>query len=248
VARLYLPEQLEKLSEIDVLRDKRNRVWTVKDPGSDDALVVKRIRVLGMKKLTYRWRFSKGRRNWNAASAMIRMGIRTPRPIAFFERCRDGSVNESYYCCEPVMDVWSARDAFNAFRRGETECRGLGWDETFDLLAAFLARMHSRGIIHRDSSAGNLLLRFTEDGTPEVLAIDIGRASFRDRRLSERERTLDLIRLCHPLDWPLREKFLGRYYARWHVQLTGWRRLPFMYYDFKHWFKRVIRPLRPSKR
>ncbi len=85
--RTLRPSILPTLKETAVLRDARNRIWNVQDPRNIcDQVSVKLNRVVGIKRITYRFRPSKGRRHWNNACEMIRRGIKTPLPVAFYEQ------------------------------------------------------------------------------------------------------------------------------------------------------------------
>lgn len=236
------PEALETMTCDSLLRDKRNRVWRVQDPLCEGRrLVVKRIQVLGLKRFTYRFRKSKAQRNWNNASEMLRLGVATPLPVAFFERKENAALVNSYYVCEHVEDAFSARQAFASFRAGDDEFAGSSKPLILNAIAHYVWHMHSRKIIHQDLSSGNLLLQKAEEGKLRVTIIDIGRARIVKRRsLSQRERFLDLMRICYKLNWPDREDLLRRYFGVCTQTVPRWSRLPLHYYDWKYYLKRGL--------
>ena len=78
-----LPEALCQLPEGKVLRDKRNRVWNV-ELAHGGTVTIKLNRARGIKKFTYRFFASKGKRHWDTAVAMTQLGIATPRPPGLF--------------------------------------------------------------------------------------------------------------------------------------------------------------------
>lgn len=239
-----LPGALLALPELAVLRDVRNRLWNVSDPrGVVDTITVKLNRVKGIKRITYRLRPSKGRRHWNNANQMLRRGIATPAPLGFFEAPEQAGISDSYYLCEFMPEAFSARDVYAAFRDGANQYRGLDKSAWFQLLAQFVCLVHDKQIIHRDLSAGNLLLRENENGIQPML-IDIGRAwiwSGPGSRVRRRHRLVDLIRICYKLDWADRELFVRQYELSFGHSLGGWWRLPFYYYDTKQGLKKRLK-------
>ena len=164
-ARALLPHNLHNMPISATLRDSRNVVWRINHPlNAADSLVVKQNRARGFKKLSYYFKASKGQRHWNNASKMIRLGIRSPMPVAYFERRKYGSVRDNYYVCEYVANAFSARDAFMAFSKGETTYNDVSKASIFQRLAAYVCHMHNRMIIHCDLSAGNLLMTIKPKG------------------------------------------------------------------------------------
>lgn len=241
-----LPERLHPETHDRVLRDKRNRVWSRTDPlMKERTLVVKQIRVRGLKRVSYLFRTGKARRNWNHASEMLRRGVDTPMPIAFWEQSRWASVRESFYICMYAGETWSCRQAFNAFREGgHATFQGFTKEKVLDAVVGYIWNMHWHKILHRDLSAGNLLLKANGSSTLKPLAIDIGRVKVSEKTLTTRQRLLDLIRICHPLDGANRTLLLDRYFALYEKQCRAWHRVPFRYYDWKHRIKGWLKPLK----
>lgn len=234
-----MPEFLERLPESCLLRDSRNRVWVVPDTPAGRKLVVKRsdVSVLPMAP-------TKARQAWNNSSEMIRRGIHTPMPVAFFEPRDTTAPRRCYYVCEFVEGAWSARQAFESLCQGTQMFEGIDQRALFAALASFVRKMHARGVFHRDLSAGNLLLRRNPGDGLDLWTVDTARAIFCGRALGEGERLADLMRLCHPLDLNDRELLVGAYRGVDEAALSGWRRVPFIYYDVKHAIKNAIRGLR----
>jgi hypothetical protein len=237
------PSIIPNLEETAVLRDARNRIWNVKDPRNVcDQISVKLNRVVGLKRFTYRFRPSKGKRHWNNACEMLRRGIRTPSPVAFYEQQIDAGIRDSWYLCEFIPNAFCARDVYAAFRDGATEFRGMDKPAWFRCLAQYTCLMHNKQIVHRDLSAGNLLLHQLPDGTVDPYVIDIGRAWLGSgSALKPRHRLLDLIRICYKLNWQDREAFIRCYESALGTSLPGLWRLPFHYYDNKQRFKKTLK-------
>lgn len=231
---------------VSVLRNKRNRVWAVPAPWEETRkIVVKHFRpARGLRGWLQRFKPNKALRSWNGAHELLRRGIPTPRPIAWLEHPQTPRQAECYYLCEAFEGGASARHAFYAFNRGETEFLSIPRAELYAAIAALLVKMHGRGVFFRDLSAGNLLLRRAEGGQIEFTLIDTARARIGVKGLSIRQRLADLMRLCHPLAWEGRELLLHEYFTTINVHFVPWMRLAFHYYDWKHRIKKSLRSLR----
>ncbi len=245
-AQTLEPSNLETLVADPLLRDKRNRVWCAQDPlNPAEKWVIKRIRVHGVKRFSYRVRASKAERNWNNAARMLRLGLATPMPVAYFENKHGGSIADSYYVCRYADYLFSARQACVAFRDGFEGFAGVSRDEILDAAARYVHHLHWRGIVHRDLSSGNLLFMRGEGGALNATAIDIGRARFiAGRLLNQRERFRDLMRICYKLDWPNRRALLDRYFRLWGASVPASSAVFLAYYDWKHRIKPMLKRTR----
>jgi len=218
------------LGETRRLRDSRNRVWVGQSETGAGSFVVKAFPAS-----------DRARRSWNGAVDLLRRGVATAPPVAFFERNDQGAAQDSEfhscYVCEEIQGV-SAREAFAAFRAGTAPFERTSEEAVFAAISDFVARMHSRRVYFRDLSAGNLMLTF-QNGRAECLVVDTARARFRERPLRWMERLNDLKRLVHPLDWGRRSRMLEMYRTASQARLpAALARLFFAVYDFKHWVKR----------
>lgn len=237
------PHAIPQLEETAVLRDARNRLWNVADPRERTTYVtVKLNRATGFKRISYRFRPSKGRRHWNNACEMLRRGISTPLPVAFHERPQQPGVKDSWYLCEFIPDAFSAREVYAAFRDGATVFKGLDKQSWLELLSEFICKMHNRQVVHRDLSSGNLLIRQEPDGSIHPMVIDIGRAWLgRGSGLGQRHRLLDLIRIAYKLNWQDRVSFMTAYESHMGRSLSPFWRIPFAYYDGKQGLKKRMK-------
>ncbi|MCU0782817.1 MAG: lipopolysaccharide kinase InaA family protein [Verrucomicrobia bacterium] len=240
-----LPDRLPALDAGDtkLLRNKRNRVWAVPAPwDAERKIVVKHFRpARGVRGWLQRFKFNKALRSWNGAHELLRRGIPTPQPIAWLEHPRSPRDSESYYLCEAFEGGSSARHAFYAFNKGDAAFLGVPAPELYSAMAKLIAKMHGRGVFFRDLSAGNLLLRRTQNDAIEFALIDTARARVGTKTISTRQRLADLMRLCHPLAWEGREQFLRVYFDVANIRFAPWMRLAFHYYDWKHRIKKVLR-------
>ncbi len=233
-----------------VLRDARNKVWTAPAPwNAATRLVIKRFQPRGwFRRLVAFGKQDKAARSWNGAQELARRGIATPPPVAFFHAHPSAPESECWYICREYENTRSVRDAFNAFSAGAGSFGEMNSDSYYEALSRFLLKMHERGVFFRDLSAGNLLCRFKKDAGVEFSLIDTARARFYPHPLCTRLRLCDLMRICHPLHWPGRHEFAGKYLSLMERQFSAWMKIPFIYYDIKHRIKNAIKPFRPGKR
>jgi hypothetical protein len=240
-----LPERLTPMNspESRVMRDKRNRVWSVPPirPGGP-AIVVKHFRpARGVRGWLQSFKPTKALRSWNGAQELLRRGIPTPRPVARLEHRFSPREGENYYLCETFEGGSSARQAFHAINRGEPEFLGMPTDELISAITAVVEKTHRRGVFFRDLSPGNLLLRRSAEGGIECALIDTARARAGVKSISLRRRLADLMRLCHPLGRDGRDELLAAYFGVARLRFRRWMRLAFHYYDWKHRIKGKVR-------
>lgn len=225
------------------LRKARNAVWTIPDPRDPSRkLVVKQPVRMGLqKRVTDRFKPSKGLRSWNGTSELLRRGIDAARPVAYFEKVGDRSLMRNVYLCEFVEGEISVRDVFSAFARGERVHQGIAEEEMYEGLSEYLFRMHYRGVYFRDLSGGNVLVKRNPDGKLGFLLIDTGRAHFYRRKTRLSRCIADLTRTCHKLHPAGRDHFMNLYLARWGRTFEAKHRLPFHLYDTKCALKRCLK-------
>lgn len=237
----FLPQRLETLAVQAKLRDQRNRVWSVQIEGEPGLQTVKLNRARGIKRLSYHFLDSKAKRHWNNACEMLRRGVNTPEPLAFFEREQRSGVRDNYYVSRYVEENFSCRDVFAAFKQGDTSFRGRSKQTWLEELAAFIANMHRRCVVHRDLSAGNILVT-DHAGELVFYLIDIGRARVRTPGTrNPRERIRDLKRICFKMTPRDRELFMGAYASESDAILPRTWQLSVLSYEWKIGAKRALK-------
>ncbi len=182
-----LPETFDKGGRI--LHDGRNavRAYDMPDGG---VIVVKSYKKPNLiQKISYTWfRKSKAARAFEYAQTLNERGIRTPGAIACVEVRRGGFLAESYFA--------------SAYTDGTSLMVLFGEDGQYDralvaATAAFLAEMHSKGILHGDLNMTNILVH-TNDGGYDFEVIDTNRSRLdRPLPLTEAEIVGNLVRLTH---------------------------------------------------
>jgi lipopolysaccharide kinase (Kdo/WaaP) family protein len=226
-----------------LLRKARNAIWTIADPRDQTRrLVIKQpVRMHLHKKLFDRFKPSKALRSWNGASELLRRGIETAHPVAYFEKPGDTSLTRNYYICEYVDSDFSVRQLFSAFASGEKIYQEVRDEEAYCQLCDFLLMMHGRGVFFRDLSGGNILVKKSEGGKLAFSLIDTGRAHFFNRGTPMDKRISDLTRTCNKLHAEGRDRFMEIYLAKLGRRFGFWQRLPFHLYNAKVVIKRRLK-------
>ncbi len=234
------PERIGTPPKEATLRHARNAIWTVDDPRTPGArLVVKQpVKMHLHKKLLDRFKPSKGLRSWNGTCELLRRGVAAAPPVAWFEKEGDGTLLQNYYLCEYVPAEFTARELVGAFAAGEPSFAGVGEEAAYRQLADYLLRMHGGGILFRDLSAGNILVRRKGDGDFAFSLIDTGRIRVYQGPLDLRRRFEDLVRICNKMHAEGRERFLACYLEALRKHMKPWFQVPFVLYDLKVVVKR----------
>ncbi|MDX9706334.1 MAG: hypothetical protein RBT86_02015 [Azospira sp.] len=224
------------------LRHARNAIWTIAHPTRPERrLVVKQpVRVPWYKRLLDRNKPAKGLRSWSGAAELLRLGVGTATPVAWFEKVGDETRMQNFYLCEYVDAPLSFRELFSAYAAGADSHAGIAAADAYRKLCRFLLKMHGGGVFFRDLSGGNILVRPEADGDFSCTLIDTGRIRVYRDGVPLSARLSDLSRICNKLHWAGREALVGEYLAA--IGKTfGWRhRLPFHLYDAKVRLKRRV--------
>lgn len=236
------PERLIQPAKQTSLRFARNAIWTIDDPRMPGRkLVVKQpVRIPLHKRLLDRFKPSKALRSWNGTSELLRRGVNAAAPVAWFERENDIGGRQNYYVCEYVPAEWTAREMIDAFASGKTHFAGLAATDAYQQLSAFLLRMHGGGILFRDLSAGNILIRQESSSALTFSLIDTGRLRIFPGPLALGQRFDDLVRICNKLHADGRAEFISIYLHALGKRIRPWYWLPFWLYDFKVVLKRRL--------
>ncbi|MDT8429890.1 MAG: lipopolysaccharide kinase InaA family protein, partial [Pseudomonadales bacterium] len=193
------------------------------------------------KKFTERFKPSKARRSWNGACELLRRGISSPMPVAYFEKRSEADLLRNWYICEREASNLSVRHYFMIYASGNSIAHGIARDDFLAQLCQFVLEIHQRGIFFRDLSGGNVLVKTGSDGRLMFSLIDTARARFFPFAIPVRKRLADLVRILHKLDWPGRLVFLQEYCNAIDKKFTVIWRLPFYLYDLKAGSKRGLR-------
>jgi len=185
-----------------VIHEGRNRLGVVSWPwmiAGFSRVVVKEFGFRGLTRLRSFFGPSKAVRAWRGAVALVERGIPTPFPVAFLEERRRRLVIHGFFLAGWVAEAREIRDLFRELEGGEL-------DKLLAELAPFLRECHGKGILHRDLSDGNILVKRTEAGGFRFFLLDTNRIRVRTK-IGRRARVRNLVRLGVPAG--RRRSFLG---------------------------------------
>ena len=192
------PLKLFDLPDTELIKVSRNRLARVRlKVGSKRfAWVVKEFsnRSVGAF-LKNSWRQSKAAKGWTKARALVAREIGTPMPrLALDRRGQLGLVVTSVLVVDDLGEVIQLRRILKHFRKPDNALAPLEKEPFLQALADFVRHMHNQGVLHRDLSGGNVLVRFDKGGRCEFFLVDINRAKVAPV-LRAKERLLDLERI-----------------------------------------------------
>jgi Lipopolysaccharide kinase (Kdo/WaaP) family len=236
------PDRLNAPQKAQSLRHARNVIWAAQDPrDATSQLTIKQpVKMYPHKAFFDRFKPSKAKRSWNGAMELLRRGVGTAQPIAYFEKAGDKSLKQNFYICERVKADCSIGELFSAFARGESSHKGLTPEEVYTQFARFSHHMHSRGIYFRDYSGGNILVNIQTDNSLKFSLIDTARIHSFNHAIKLKLRIADLTRACHKLHGDGRKRFMQVYLGLSGRKFNLQTRFQFLLYDFKVTLKRTI--------
>lgn len=123
-------------------------------------------------RFAYRYlRKSKAERSFSNALEIQNRGIWTPDPIAYIETYKNGLINKSYYISihEEVNGTMK-----EIYKHNEKDCKDL-----IQAFTIFTARLHEKGILHKDYSPGNVLFKYINNDY-EFYLVDLNRIKFKN--------------------------------------------------------------------
>jgi serine/threonine protein kinase len=176
-----------------ILMDKRNRIGVVRLPFQDGQrieVVIKEFEPHGIDKLKSYFLPSKAFKAWCGAASLVARQIETPCPIAYLEQKKKGFLHQSFFLAEEISGVEEIRSLF----------RGLPPLELRNLLASLarhLLNCHQKGILHRDLSDGNVLVKKDQHGDYIFYLVDTNRIRERNK-IGLLKRVKNLVRLGIP--------------------------------------------------
>jgi hypothetical protein len=209
------PEEIWSRPGIEVLNDKRNRVGILRlrlASGAGADIVVKEFSSRGVNGLKSLVLPSKAAKAWRGALVLGQKGLATAAPVAYLEKRRRGLVESSFFLAERIAGAEEVRHLFR--RSSPDDMRAL-----LASLARHLSLCHDRGILHRDLSDGNVLVRKEADGRLAFFLLDTNRVRVR-KKIRGLARAKNLIRLGVPAAY--QEVFLREYFHPRQLPKSSW--------------------------
>ncbi|MFW6160465.1 MAG: lipopolysaccharide kinase InaA family protein [Acidobacteriota bacterium] len=176
---------LKKLASIDTLLDSpearillkgRNRVAAVSFPvssGKTNEIIIKEFRLRGVNLLKTLILPSKAKKAWRGSVGLVQREIPTPFPVAYLEQKKGLMVEKCFFLSRKIPFFQEIRFLFRDLKGGALV-------NLLEHLAAFLRQIHRQGVLHRDLSDGNILVRREGSGYTFFL-VDTNRIRFRKR-------------------------------------------------------------------
>ena len=211
--------------DTEILLDSRNRVGVVALPRQDGKkvdIVIKEFRSRGVNRLKSLFLHGKAFKSWRGAVALVERGIETPPPVAYLEKRKKLFLGQSFFLAERVSDVEEIRFLFPKLPSSELR-------ELLVSLSHHLSSCHRKGILHRDFSDGNILVKKDKPGEFGFYLIDTNRIRIK-KRIGLLSGVKNLVRLGIPLDF--QRFFLQHYLGTTHVKrfLWFWYRINKVFY------------------
>ncbi len=220
----------------EILLDSRNRVGVVViSLGEKEKadVVIKEFRSRGVNRLKSLFVQGKAFKSWQGGMALAERGIDTPPPVAYLEKRSGPFLGQSFFLTERVYGVEEIRFLFRNLP--PLELRKL-----LTSLSQHLFLCHRKGVLHRDLSDGNILVKKEGSGEFGFFLIDTNRVRIKDR-IGRLRGIKNLIRLGVPSEH--QRYFLEQYLGE--VRLTGgvwfWYRLNKVVYSSYVGLKKKLR-------
>ena len=178
----------------------RNEIKVI--PYKNKKFVVKSFkRPSTLKAYYYTKKASKAKRSYEYARKLSGL---TPEPIGYIEFYENDLLADSYYISDyfpydfTMKEVLRDKDVKNRM-------------EVLEAFAAFSVQLHDLGVLHKDYSAGNILIKKEQNGYIFKI-VDLNRMAFKTLSLDERLKNFDML-------WASNEYM--RIIARKYAQLKG---------------------------
>jgi len=203
--------------DTEILLDRRNRVGVVALPQQDGGkvdIVIKEFRSRGVNRLKSLFLRGKAFKSWRGAVALVERRIETPPPVAYLEKKKGLFLDQSFFLAERIGGIEEIRFLFPKLPPSELH-------PLLVSLSQQLSTCHKKGILHRDLSDGNILVKKDKQGEFRFYLIDTNRIRIRTKkRIGLLSGVKSLVRLGVPLDF--QRFFLQHYLGATHVKRFHW--------------------------
>tara|TARA_B100000809_G_scaffold266788_1_gene331592 strand:- start:6901 stop:7689 length:789 start_codon:yes stop_codon:yes gene_type:complete len=126
------------------------------------------------------FRKSKANRSYEYASTLLKLGVNTPKPLAYFEFTNFNFLNKSYYVSKQLHCDLTYRELTNNLNYPD-------YDTILREFTRFTFDLHEKGINFLDHSPGNTLIKKNEStGKYDFYLVDLNRMQFHTMSFEDR--------------------------------------------------------------
>ncbi len=176
-------EYVELLINIrDYFKDSKNSIHKARNEikildYENQKLVVKAFKVPNLlNKIVYT--FFRGTKAKKSYENSLRISSFVPQAIGYIEFRKFGLLSDSYFISEQFEYDFTIREVITGADFKDRE-------NIFKELAKFTFLLHEDGILHKDYSPGNILIKLSENGY-EFKIVDINRMEFKELNIDDR--------------------------------------------------------------
>jgi hypothetical protein len=125
-------------------------------------------------KVAYRYfRKSKAKRSFEYATTLLKNGIGTPQPLAYYENYNSIGLRDSYYASEHLETELTFRELVEVPDYPDHE-------NILRQFTQFTFNLHEKGIEFLDHSPGNTLIKKISDDEYNFFLVDLNRMNFHE--------------------------------------------------------------------
>lgn len=175
-----ITDVVRNFDEIEGGEGERNTIKNVTSQNID--LNIKSFKVPHLvNRIAYSYfRKSKANRSYEYANTLLKLGVNTPKPLAYFEYSKFKFIDKSYYVSEQFYCDLTYRELVENPNYKNHE-------EILRAFTRFTFKLHEKGVIFLDHSPGNTLIKKNkETGDYSFYLVDLNRMKFHVMNFDER--------------------------------------------------------------
>ena len=147
------------------------------------------------------FRSSKAVRSYEYALMLIKKNIGTPLPVGYFTTRKWFLFSDSYYACLKSECPYTYKDLI----KGDFP----NTEKIVKAIAALTADIHSKGMLHKDWSRGNILFKDTPYGV-KLEIIDLNRIRFHKIGMEEGCRNFERLPGTDQMTWWMAQEYASK--------------------------------------
>ncbi len=176
---LHIKEHFKK--DEHTIHKARNEIKVIPFQGKN--FVVKSFKKpSSLKALYYAKKASKAKRSYDYA---LKLAELTPKPVGYIEFYENSRLKESFYVSEYFAYDFTMKEVLR-------DADFQNPKEVLEAFAIFSSKLHDLGVLHKDYSAGNILIKKEPNGYT-FKVVDLNRMAFKTLSLDERLKNFDML-------------------------------------------------------